>query len=97
MKIAIAACALLLAGCGGQQVIVQKQEVPVPVRPVAAKDVPEEPKYEFPRTAPTDPVDVQVKALLIDREEAGGYAKRLRALVDACVGPQTPLKLPTIE
>lgn len=88
---------LALTACGTPAVVTQRVEVPIPVRPIAASDVPTEPVSEFLRTAPADPVDHQVKALLIDREQVAAYVGKLRALVDACIGPATPLRLPTIE
>lgn len=90
--------ALLLAACGTPAVVTQRVEIPIPVRPITAADLPAPPADEFAAVAPADPLDVQVRALLIDREATAGYMKRLRALVGACVGPASPApRLPTME
>ncbi len=96
--VAAAACAALLAGCGTPSVVMQRVEIPVPVRPVSAADLPPPPADQFAASSPADPLDAQIRALLIDRETAAAYAKRLRALVGACIGPAPPApRLPTAE
>lgn len=97
MKLLPLACAAALAGCGTPAVVTQRVEVPVAVRPIAPADVPAPPVSEFAATAAADALDVQIRALLIDRETTAAYVARLRALVGACVGPAVPQRLPTVE
>lgn len=97
-RLAPVVIALLLAACGTPAVVTQRVEIPVPVRPITAADLPVPPADEFAATAPADPLDAQVRALLIDREATVAYVKRLRALVGACVGPAAPVpRLPAME
>lgn len=97
MKISALILPILLTACGTPAIVTQRVEIPIPVRPIAAADVPIEPVSEFARTAPAAPLDAQVQALLIDRETVKSYAVKLRALVGACVAPAAPQRLPTIE
>lgn len=97
-RLAPVALALLLSACGTPAVVTQRVEIPIPVRPITAADLPPPPADEFAVTAPADPLDAQVRALLIDRETVAAYVIRLRALVGACVGPAAPApRLPTAE
>lgn len=97
-RLALVAAALALSACGTPAVVTQRVEIPVPVRPITAADLPARPADEFVATSPADPLDAQVRALLIDRETTAAYVKRLRALVGACVGPASPApRLPTVE
>ncbi|MBW7903125.1 MAG: hypothetical protein H3C26_16730 [Rhodocyclaceae bacterium] len=97
-RLAPVALALLLSACGTPAVVTQRVEIPIPVRPITAADLPPPPADEFGATSSADPLDAQVRALLLDREMTAAYLKRLRALVGACVGPATPApRLPTME
>ena len=86
--IRVALICLALAGCG-TTVEVQRVEIPVPVPCIASDKIPAAPVSRFQPLAPTDPVDDQIRALLLDREYGGLYAGRIRALVEACITPET--------
>lgn len=84
---------LALAGCG-TTVQVKRVDVPVPVPCIDADRVPAAPASRFGPMAPTEPIDEQVRALLLDREYGGLYAGRLRALVEACQQVPSSTKTP---
>ncbi|MBW7903795.1 MAG: hypothetical protein H3C26_20190 [Rhodocyclaceae bacterium] len=96
--LALVAATLALAACGTPAVVTQRVEIPIPVRPITAAELPAPPADEFAAASPADPLDAQVRALLLDRETTAAYVIRLRALVGACVGPASPApRLPTVE
>lgn len=86
MRLLAALFALVLAGCATETTI-QRVEIPVPVSCVERGQIPAQPADRFAATQPTDPIDEQVRALLIDRDRRREYGDKLRAIVESCVKP----------